>query len=338
MTTDANCTNPMDNDILIKDITELFQELRRKTDSYKTFAEENAASQIKNLYSYLYLQDEAKGRNLSFLKTLGTNVSIENNRDHVFAKEHTLIHLKSNSVCSWIPKVGCSNIRYSIALANGAISSSKDIGWIHANNRSFRAENKELLSANYSYIFLRNPFKRLVSFYLDKLCHEDPNEVDLSYSKAQREFGTSKSTSFQDFINILWEEPGLINKNIHTRRQSDFLIYCKYDDYFSIENFSQAVKTVFDKTGLEIFDTRDINSVRTTFNLEISQQITYQTEASEIKRLILDGKKPSYENMYTDKMCKIVGILFLPDILIYLREIQNSSAEMNHWMSKIMQA
>ena len=159
----------------------------------------------------------------------------------------------------------------------------------------------------------------------------------MSYSQAQREFGTSKSTTFQEFVNILWENPGLINKNIHTRKQSDFLIYCKYDDYFSIENFSQSIKTVFDKTGLEIFDTRGINSVKTTFNLETTQEITYKTEASKIKRLMLCGKKPSYENMYTDRMCQIAGILFLPDILIYLREIHNSSDELNPWMRKMIE-
>ena len=108
---------------------------------------------------------------LTFSKSFNNPNSLEKNDEHEFSRKHTLIHLKSNSICTWIPKNSCSSIRFSFAVANGAISNINDIDWIHKNNYSFSANNKELLIANYAFVILRNPFKRLLSYYCDKLCN-----------------------------------------------------------------------------------------------------------------------------------------------------------------------
>ena len=44
------------------------------------------------------------------------------------------------------------------------------------------------------------------------------------------------------------------------------------------------------------------------------------------------GKKPNIKNMYTDDMCKTVGILYLPDILIYIDKVKGPENEMNYWI------
>ena len=230
-------------------------------------AEANAIRELKTAYSKVYVQAKETGRSLSFLKTIGNDSSIEKNAEHLFAKQHTLVHLKSNSVCTWIPKVGCTNMRYSIPLANGAISTPEDIEWVHNNNNSFAADNKELLKADYTFVVLRNPFRRLVSFYLDKMCHEDPHESDKSYSVAKELFKSSESTSFLDFVKTLWREPELIDADIHVKRQIDFLIYNKYDDYFSLENYEEAVDKIYQKSGLKVVDTRGMGSGKTTHRL-----------------------------------------------------------------------
>ena len=305
--------------------------------SNNRLAEANAIRQLKNIYSKVYIEANESRRCLSFSKTIGNESSIERNEDHLFAKQHTLIHLKSNSICTWIPKVGCTNMRYSIPLANGAISTPADIEWIHNNNNSFTADNKELLAANYTFVVLRNPFKRLISFYLDKLCHDDPNESDKSYSVAKKSFKASDSTSFLDFVKTLWQEPELINTDIHVRRQVDFLIYNKYDDYFCLENYEQAIEKIFRTTGLKIVDTRGMGSGNTTHKHIENEDINYDTGASEIGKLMKIGKKPNIKNMYSDEIIRMVSVLFLPDILLYLDKINDSGEEMNYWITRIIQ-
>ena len=42
-------------------------------------------------------------------------------------------------------------MRFSVARSNGAIANINEIGWIHANNESFTADDKELLKAEYTF-------------------------------------------------------------------------------------------------------------------------------------------------------------------------------------------
>ena len=293
--------------------------------------------QLKAVYAQTFVDKQKSKRYLSFSKTIGNDISIEKNEDHLFAKRHTLVHFKSNSVCTWIPKVGCTNMRYSIPLANGAISTPEDIDWVHNNNDSFQGSNQELLNANYAFVVLRNPYKRLLSFYLDKLCHNDPNQSDKSYSHAQNKFNTNESTSFQDFVRILWSNTELINADIHVKRQTDFLVYNQYDDYFCLENYKHAVSKIFDITGLEVIDTRGMGSGNTTHKHQESADIDYTWKASEIGRLLKIGYKPNIKKMYTNEMCKIVGSLFLTDIMLYLDKIEGSEKEINYWISRSIQ-
>ena len=97
-------------------------------------------------------------RKLSFLTTKGDLSNLRGNPNHTFAMQHTNVHYKSGSVCTWIPKNGCSNIRYSFSKENGAITNIEEIEWIHRNNDCFNASTKEALQATYSFIILRNPF------------------------------------------------------------------------------------------------------------------------------------------------------------------------------------
>lgn len=306
-----------------------------KENNYNLLAMINALKYFKNLYSQCYLSKENNDRTLSFRHTIGSKISIEKNQDHCFAKKHTLIHLKSNSICTWIPKVGCSNIRYSVAKANGAISNLDDISWIHSNNNSFCTDNKELLKASYTYVFLRNPFKRLLSFFIDKMCHKDPNETDKSYSAAQKKFNASDSSSFEDFVKLLWLNPRIIHDDIHTKPQNDFLVYNKYDNYFCMENYKHAAEMIFKKTGLEIIDTRSEGSIHTTHNLKESENIQHNTTTLHIKEFLENGKKPVITNMFTKEMCHIVGTLYMNDIQVYLREVENAESEMRYWITKI---
>ena len=272
--------------------------------------------------------------NRRLLKIINTKENINSNTAHVFASKHTLMHLNSNTVATWIPKIACSNMRYSFAYANGAVSSAKDIGWIHRNNAEFNASNKELLLADYTFVVLRNPFKRLLSFFMDKICHAEENPEDPSYAHAKKVFEAGNIDSFHDFIDFIWKNPCSIELDEHTRQQCDFLIYEKYDDYFSIENYKATAKHIEEKTGITLHDVRNFNSIFTTHNCIDSDSFSPETTLPLIKEYLSQGKKPIAENMYTEEMIKKVATLYLPDILLYCNVLEGGVEEMKDWIHR----
>ena len=80
-----------------------------------------------------------------------------------------------------------------------------------------------------------------------------------------------------------------------------------------------------------------MGSGNTTHNHIESEDINYDTGASEIGKLMKIGKKPNIKNMYSDEICRMVSVLFLPDILLYLEKINDSGEEMNYWITRIIQ-
>ena len=308
----------------------------------KTFLDFIAEKKVKHLFRDLEVTNlkdtigqEAVNSRI-FSKTTGSCVSLSNNVDHNFAKDHTIIDLKSNSICSWIPKNACSSIRFSFALKNGVISGKQDINWIHRNNKSFTASDKELLTADYTFVVLRNPFKRLLSFFLDKLCAQDldPKSPDLSSIRAKEIFKISKESNFESFVNTLWHNPELIAKDHHTRHQCDFLIYKIYDKYFSLENIQHAQASLLVDIGLDLIDTRDFNSIHTTKHLKYCNQFTHSTTVIDAYDKLSNGKKPKAENMYTDEMVKKVSLLYLEDIILYSTKITNGDKEIRNWTER----
>ena len=277
---------------------------------------------------------KSEARTLSLLRTKGNLSNLKSNQDHEFAIKHTLCHYKSNAVCTWIPKNGCSNLRYSVSKENGAISSIDEIEWIHRNNDCFNANTKEALQADYTFIILRNPFKRLLSFFLDKLCHPQEEQTEGSYKHAQETFSFSENNSFLDFINYIWENPNSIYNDEHTRPQCDFLLYRQYDDYFALEGIDAANLRIYEMTGIKIDDIRDKNSIFTSKGREYSQEITCTTQANKIKVSLENNKVPFVENMYSNEMLKKVSTLYLQDILLYCNEIESDIPELDYWIRR----
>ena len=320
---------------MIKELSALARDL----DTYKQLMNDTTQKCIKDIMPIKNesVSGKSNGSNtkLSFSKSYNNPASIEENKEHEFARKHTLIHLQSNSVCTWIPKNSCSTLRFSIAKANGAISGIDDIEWIHKNNYSFNASNKELLAANYTFVILRNPFKRLLSFFSDKLCNTGSNTNDKSYEKAKLAMGTDAKTTFAEFIEILWQNPGLKKANEHLQDQCDFLVYKNYHDYLPLEQYNDTATTIQKKTGVTLEDVRPFNSIHTSYGCTDSIELDYNTPSELIGLAMAESKKPNARKMYSSDLIRKVGSLYLGDILLYLKTVDNSEEEMRPWLKFI---
>ena len=242
-----------------------------------------------------------------------TGKELAGNRSHAFAAEHALNIYASNAIYTFIPKNACSTMRYSLALANGCIAGEDEIGWIHANNQTFRASLRELVTAEYTFVILRCPFARLASFYLDKI---------VNVRTARRNYLTvaersHEEASFEAFVRDL-DEKNLLSRNQHWRPQVDFLVYKEYDDYFCVEEFATAERVLRERIGLDVRDARQLIGHDSTAYEKVGTAGEFAaTPASEIADLKSAGKIPEMGALFSETAIATAARLFAEDCQLF---------------------
>lgn len=167
------------------------------------------------------------------------------------------------------PKAACSSI-LQILLDNKIIDNEilhkkqkiESVGWMHA-------------CKHYDYFqfsFVRNPWDRFVSLYLDK------TKSVIGTKWEMREWARYKDHSFEDFAKaILKRGPNEIDR--HSRAQFLNLNRLNGINYIGkIENFSRNIKTVSKKLGIEKLEIHKINSTKE----RKAYQCYYNEETKEI--------------------------------------------------------
>ena len=258
-------------------------------------------------------------------KTIGTRLSLEENKDFDFAIKHTLYDPKTKCLASFIPKNGCTNLRYSFAVANNLISSPEDIDWVHSNNQSMNANLESIQNSDYSFVILRNPYERLASAFWNKFL--DNSEEDLIDQSGEifrnllnKNNSRNEINSFKDFVNNLWEDPLLISKDTHLRYQTDFLLLSNYDNYFSLNDFQHLQEELLERVNLKIIDTRNF-AKHTTFGCEQKSDRYYGSCTIEELTEIKDQKMAiKYNNFYDEEDAYKTTILYYNDIIAYIEK------------------
>lgn len=286
-----------------------------------SFRELSAPLLNDNLLGEVNTNDHAETSKPSrqLAKTPGSTTNLNLNEDHRFAASHTICYFKTKTVCTFIPKNACSNLRYSIAMANGAIKGEEEFDWIHSNNNTFIAGGiKDLAEAEYTFVILRNPFTRLVSFFLDKLSGNGSSSNDHSYKKAKELFSDiPKEITFRSFVNNLWVNPEKLTIDHHIRPQVDFLVYQDYDDWFCLEKLEHAAKEIEAKAGFKFHDTRRYSRHASSMLNVIKEKKFFDTEIGELNELQSAGQIPCPTAMYDDELAFKVHAMYLSDVRLY---------------------
>jgi len=265
----------------------------------------------------------------NFLYSSSSNETLANNSKHMFAMQRTLMLYRANAAYSFIPKNACSTLRLSVAFFNGCIDKVEQFDWIHSNNGTFQANLRDAILADYTFIILRCPFRRLASVFLDKFVNK--NIVAMQYRDELGQRFKLDELTFSDFIHSLAEN-GIDECNVHWRPQVDFLLYKRYSNYFSVEQFDVAIEKLREKIGLEVIDARPftkhgIDSLKILHNEKFNRVPIY--ELSNLRR---SGFSPSHHNLFDDDLIKITLKLYKKDFELYSEKISSSQFlfKLNH--------
>lgn len=241
--------------------------------------------------------------------------NILHNPSFQFAQKHALCGYKHNFIYSFIPKNGCTTLRSSLAVTNGFVDkntlTNQNINWVHNNTYSFSASIKDLINCEYKFTVLRCPFDRLVSLFLDKFVDKTP-VAWLFYRQSDNIYDLNQLT-FRQFINHLHSHPHILHGDIHWRKQSDFLVYRDYDDYFRFEDFSTIETVLNSKFPFELIDTRQITKHGRDTSKTVSDKDYSNTSSNELLNLKLQGQTPTKESMLDSEIMEKIKNIYHSD-------------------------
>ena len=234
------------------------------------------------------------------------NSMVSLNELYTFSLAYTLSIYPLDAVYTFIPKNACSTLRYSIAIANGFLGDISDINWIHDNNKTFMSTQREVSRASYTFVVLRCPYTRVASCFLDKIV-----DGELKFND---EMGNRLNLSFRDFLTAI-KYQHRSERDEHWRNQSDFLHYERYDEYFSLESFSEAINSLGAR-GFTVYDTRaalkhDLSNMK-----RVDGDFSKMNEV-ELKKMKEEGCAPNYKSMFGDVEIDLVNDIYNDDINLY---------------------
>ena len=235
--------------------------------------------------------------------------TVSQNELYNFSLEHTLSVYPLDAVCTFIPKNACSTLRYSIAVANGFLRDINDIEWIHKNNPTFISTQREVSRASYTFVVLRCPYTRVASCYLNKVVNEGDEEITF-YDEMKNKL----SLDFHDFLLFI-KSQHRSEMDEHWRNQSDFLHYEKYDEYFSLESFSEAINSLGTR-GFTVHDTRAVLKHDLT-NMKRVDGDFAKMKREEFLKMKEEGYTPNYKSMFGDAEIKLANDIYIDDINLY---------------------
>jgi hypothetical protein len=235
------------------------------------------------------------------------------NPAHSFSAGYALSIYASDAIYTFIPKNACSTMRYSLALANGAIDGPEHFNWIHSNNNTFRASLRDLARATYTFVILRDPFLRLASCYLDKMV--DQNDPAWSYYRLLNYEQQPADLTFRQFVTQL--KP-VVRANEHWRPQTDFLVYQTYDNIFCFEKFEEVKTVLQERIGFTVRDARSLTKHGTDQYAAIEPgQCFADVSAFDLLCSKRSGKVPRLQDLYDEEIVRQVRALYAEDIELY---------------------
>jgi hypothetical protein len=246
------------------------------------------------------------------------------------ARRYTLCIPAKRAIFTYIPKNACSTLRYSIAIANGRPDSVETANYMHNGMAEMIATPQQLANCTYAFTVLRCPYRRIASAFLDKAVSDEsrarsllPRERRLFCRRSSSANQTSaaiaqakiRDLSFADFLDLLqkrkssWLDP-------HFRTQTEFLLKRGYDDYFALEQLTEAEGQLREKIGLRLID-KGGHGVSRRKKSDINAA---SLSIGELLELRASGYAPTYDSLFTPTTQRAVETFYANDLALYKKQ------------------
>ncbi len=238
--------------------------------------------------------------------------------------KHHLVADKLSIIYCYIPKNACTLFKYFILKNSNysdIISSMTSVTQVHVHEHLLRISNLEKLEYKdyFKFVVLRNPLKRLVSTYFNKIVRGSEVFVQNLIKEAQKKLSLpsnlERGITFRQFVEYLALEEDE-NLNQHWRSQSSFIGKMQYDYYIQFENLESGILYLEEKFKISI--ERDINKKhRTLYAKEIDGKHGKNFCDLYPKELRSLRPFPEAKHLYTSELEKKVRERYCEDIQIY---------------------
>ena len=225
---------------------------------------------------------------------------------------YSLINHQYQFIFFWNAKCGCSTIKEIFyEITEGKVAPANNIHEFigHQNSHKYFVPKNHL--ENYGYykkiIIVRDPWSRLVSFYINKslLVKKDSN-IDI--------YGIfdSKNYSFNELVHIMFTmKPGLFQH--HLELQSSGIEDIEFDRVILLSEMSQKLPLILQSLGIDIGRLRSLTSCsnHTSYDSSFTEKVMHlkPEEFNNLNRL------PSYHCFYNETLINMVAKIYERDIL-----------------------
>ena len=253
-------------------------------------------------------------------------------KEYKFAAHRALVHRKSGSIISFIPKNACSSIKSSLVCdAFGyEVEEFKNIvsTGVHAATPHVRADISEILAAQNSYILLRSPLERLASVFTDKFAEKWPEAVylaaavldvkvdsihTLSEDLKARIHDYISGLTFVEFIKLL-KVRKYLNVDHHWRPQTNFLLYKDYTYVGYMGRIKEFADRLSSDLNLEWIDSRPfMQHDRTRFE-SVSIEGAWDLTAYDLNQIKqTENVVPDTQSMFSEECLKLAREIYSAD-------------------------
>jgi|TARA_B100000035_G_C20923386_1_gene519523 hypothetical protein len=228
---------------------------------------------------------------------------------------NTLVSHKYKFICFWNAKCACGTLKTWFLNLHGVYE------WEYSPHSEVTKYSPQInydqldeypYKDYYKFVVVRNPWKRLVSYYKNKKIIMRHKNLDFPIDKSRPIY--SGDMSFAEMVNFLsYSDNNTFVREAHVANQYDGLENIDFDKVVKVENLHKDMLEVKNQLNLPIDFDFNTNYHQPPSPISDSEKYVF-----DVKPLDFDKEDlPSYEYFYNNELIEKVKNSYLKDVEIF---------------------